>query len=608
MKKRLISICLALIFVLAQASAVFSDITDSSLAQKVAILDALGIMQGMGNDQFNPNGSLTRAQFCKIAVTAMGISDVSAYTSYTIFPDVKHTHWAVGYINAAVRHPDLQDRTIIRGYVDGTFGPDKTVNYGEVCTMLLRMLGYTEEDVGPFWPADYIAKAQALGITDGVSVSDAKAAVKRSDAAILLLNTLTTPLKDNAGATLMDNLASSTVDGGVLLATSRTDSSLAAGEAVFYEESADGTVTRRTAGTLDSSLIGVYGTMVLKDNAVVGVIPQQGRTESYTVTAVTADSIQTTVQTIRPGSADRLYVTRAGHTVGTFSELWSSIWPGDTLTVYYDAFGSPVLMAVLSGASPTASSSFVYRDGSAVEIPQDYTILKNGVVVSRDQLEQYDVVTLDAAGRQALVSDARVSGQYSEASPSAASPETITVCGQTYAVSDRAASTFTNLSLKDYITLLFNTAGEVVAAYPKSAVSADMQGVVTSVQGDQVTVTLVNGLTLRSMQVSAGDLSGLQGCVVTVGQSSNGAIFLTRSSLSGKISGSWTIAERKLGSASVSPDVQVYVQDGDDGTMATARVSDISAEAVPESRIRYTVQDSAGTVLLIVVTPAAVKG
>lgn len=608
MKKRLISICLAVLFALAPASAAFTDITDSSLAQKVAILDALGIMQGMGNDQFNPNGSLTRAQFCKIAVTAMGISDVSAYTSYTIFPDVKHTHWAAGYINAAVRHPDLKDRSIIRGYVDGTFGPDKTVNYGEVCTMLLRMLGYTEEDVGPFWPADYIAKAQALGLTEGVSISDAKAAVKRSDTAILLLNTLTAPLKDNAGGTLMDSLASSTVDGGILLATSRTDSSLAAGEAIFYEESAGDTVTRRTAGTLDSSLIGVYGTMVLKDNAVVGVIPQQGRTETYTVTAVTADSIQTTAQTIRPGSADKLYVTRAGHAVGTFSELWSSIWPGDALMVYYDAFGSPVLMAVLSGSSPTASSSFVYGAGNSIEIPQDYTIVKNGVSISRDQLEQYDVVTLDAASRQALVSDAKVSGQYSAASPSAASPETITVCGQTYTVSGRTASTFTNLNLKDYITLLFNTAGEVVAAYPKSTVSADMQGVVTSVQGDQVTVSLVNGLTLRSMQVSAGDLSGLQGCIVTVGQSSNGAIFLTRSSLSGKTSGSWTIAERRLGSASVSPDVQVYVQDGDEGTMTAARVSDIAAAAVPENQIRYTVQDNAGTVLLIVVTPAAVNG
>ena len=85
MKKRLISIGMALVFTLAPASAAFSDISDSEVAQAAAILDSLGIMQGMGNNQFNPNGSLTRAQFCKMAVTAMGFTDVSAYGSYTIF-------------------------------------------------------------------------------------------------------------------------------------------------------------------------------------------------------------------------------------------------------------------------------------------------------------------------------------------------------------------------------------------------------------------------------------------------------------------------------------------------------------------------------------------
>lgn len=608
MKKRLISICLALLCVFAPASAAFSDITDSSLAQKVAILDALGIMQGMGDNQFNPDGSLTRAQFCKIAVTAMGISDVSAYASYTIFPDVKHTHWAAGYINAAVRHPDLKERSIIRGYVDGTFGPDKTVNYGEVCTMLLRMLGYTEEDVGPFWPADYIAKAQAVGLTEGVSVTDAKSAVKRSDAAILLLNTLNAPLKDDAGATLMDNLASVTVDGGILLATSGTDSSLAANEALFFEDGAAGAVTRRTAGALDSSMIGVRGTLVLKSNAVAGIIPTQDRTESYTVTAVSESGIQTSTQTIRPGSDDKLFVSRAGHSVGTFSELWSDIQAGDTLTMYYDGLGSLVLMAVLSGSSPAAGNSFVFGVEDSAEIPQDYTILKNGTAVNREQLQKYDVVTLDADSRQALVSDAKLSGQYSAASPSASDPETVTVCGQSYSVSKRAASSFAGLELKDYITLLFNAAGEVVAAYPKSSVNADMKGIVTDVQEDRVTVSLVNGLTMRNMQVSASDLSGLLGRVVTVGQSSNGSVFLTRSSFSGKLEGSWSVADAKLGSASVSTDVQLYVQDGDDGAVAAARVSDVSLDVVPESEILYTEQDGTGTVILIVAGPDVING
>ena len=148
MKKRFVSLCLAGLIMVAPASAVFTDISDSRVSQTAAVLDALGIMQGVGGGSFAPGKALTRTQFCKLAVTAMGVTDVSPYASYTIFPDVKHSHWAAPYINAAVRHPELKEKAIIRGYADGSFGPDKIVSYGEVCTMLLRMLGYKEEDVG----------------------------------------------------------------------------------------------------------------------------------------------------------------------------------------------------------------------------------------------------------------------------------------------------------------------------------------------------------------------------------------------------------------------------------------------------------------------------
>lgn len=100
------------------------------------------------------------------------------------------SHWAARYVNAALRHPDFKDNYIIRGYADGTFGPDRQLTYGEVCTMLLRMLGYKESDIGPFWPADYIAQANALGLTQGISIKDAKTPVTRADAATMLLNTL----------------------------------------------------------------------------------------------------------------------------------------------------------------------------------------------------------------------------------------------------------------------------------------------------------------------------------------------------------------------------------------------------------------------------------
>ena len=103
MKKRFISLCLTLALTAATAGAAFSDISSGSLQQTASVLGSLGIMQGTGNNRFEPNRPLTRAEFCKLAVTAMGIDDASPYASYTIFPDVRASHWAARYVNAALR-------------------------------------------------------------------------------------------------------------------------------------------------------------------------------------------------------------------------------------------------------------------------------------------------------------------------------------------------------------------------------------------------------------------------------------------------------------------------------------------------------------------------
>ena len=140
MKKRFISLCLTLALTAAPAGAAFSDISSGSLQQTASILGSLGIMQGTGNNRFEPNRPLTRAEFCKLAVTAMGIDDASPYASYTIFPDVHASHWAARYVNAALRHPDFKDNYIIRGYADGTFRPDEYITRADVIKIMNNML------------------------------------------------------------------------------------------------------------------------------------------------------------------------------------------------------------------------------------------------------------------------------------------------------------------------------------------------------------------------------------------------------------------------------------------------------------------------------------
>lgn len=602
MKKRFVSLCLAGLIMVAPASAVFTDISDSRVSQTAAVLDALGIMQGVGGGSFAPGKALTRAQFCKLAVTAMGVTDVSPYASYTIFPDVKHSHWAAPYINAAVRHPELKEKSIIRGYADGSFGPDKIVSYGEVCTMLLRMLGYKEEDVGPFWPADYIAQAQAIGLTDGVTIADARAAVKRGDAAVLLLNALNTDKKGEEGSTLLDKVASSTVKDCILLETGKTYSGLAADAALFYEDGVvDAESPRKTAGTLDSSMIGVYGTIVIgkgSSKVAVGVIPNGNKTEAYEVVNAEADRIVTTNGTLRPDRKTKLYISR-DHVMNEYENAWANLQSGDTLTLYYNEYGVLQLMAVLPKTTAGATHSFVYGLATSRRIPAEYTIIKNGAKIDASKLKKYDVVTLDAANRQAIVSDTRLSGKYQTDSTTYSHPSQVDILGQKFSVSSEAAATFKDMKLNDYITLLFDADGNVAAAYPKKDVSAEMQGIVTKIGGEKATVTLTNGLTLRDIPIAKDVKTDVMGRLVTVSQSGEGADLIRRT-LSGKTAGNWSVAEGKLGSNAVSSKVRVYEEVLSGAPLNAINVSDIDLTSVPASQIKYTVQDNAGTVTNIV--------
>ena len=608
MKKRFISLCLTLALTAAPAGAAFSDISSGSLQQTASILGSLGIMQGTGNNRFEPNRPLTRAEFCKLAVTAMGIDDASPYASYTIFPDVHASHWAARYVNAALRHPDFKENYIIRGYADGTFGPDRQLTYGEVCTMLLRMLGYKESDIGPFWPADYIAQANALGLTQGVSIKDAKTPVTRADAATMLLNTLGTATHSDGqeGSPLISRVSSSTVENCILLETSETDSLLAADEALFYE---NGTLSaRKTAGKLDRSLIGVYGTLVIGkkgDNVAVGVVPDTAsRQETYEVVNAAADRIVTKTGAFRPNRDTPTYLSRDSSAedskLKSLTEVWSSILPGDTLHAYYNEYGSLALLAVLPGTSISHANTFVYGIATSANIPSEYKIVKNGAVIDPSGLKKYDVVTLDAANRQALVSDTRVSGRYSEGGPTVSYPQEVKVYGNSFRISDSAAAFFKDMKLKDYITLLFDADGNVAAAYPRSTVSADMQGIVTAIDESKATVTLTNGVTLRNMDIDKLDKpTALMGRLVSVSTNGDKAVLVKRS-LSGKTSGEWSLSDGKLGTKSVSSRVNVYEEVLSGAPLSRIALSDIPLSKVPSSDIRYTVTDSAGTITTVI--------
>ena len=191
MKKRILTWLLAismlgsLLTVPAGAAAVtkFSDVSDSYTATAVETLRLMGVLDGYGDGTFRPDTVLNRAQFCKMAVYAMdGSGELGRYSTVTIFPDVKPSHWASAYINMAAR------KGIISGFADGKFKPDQTVTAGQAVTILMRGLGYKDEDMGGVWPQSYMAEAQTNGLLKSTGITSAYAGLTRAQAAKLFLN------------------------------------------------------------------------------------------------------------------------------------------------------------------------------------------------------------------------------------------------------------------------------------------------------------------------------------------------------------------------------------------------------------------------------------
>lgn len=419
---------------------------------------------------------------------------------------------------------------------------------------------------------------------------------------MLLLNALNTDKKGEEGSTLLDKVASSTVKDCILLETGKTYSGIAADAALFYEDGVvDAESPRKTAGTLDSSMIGVYGTIVIgkgSSKVAVGVIPNGNKTETYEVVNAAADRIVTTNGTLRPDRKTKLYISR-DHVMNEYENAWANLQSGDTLTLYYNEYGVLQLMAVLPKTTAGAAHSFVYGLATSRRIPAEYTIIKNGAKIDASKLKKYDVVTLDAANRQAIVSDTKLSGKYQTDSTTYSHPSQVKILGKDFEVSSEAAATFKDMKLNDYITLLFDADGNVAAAYPKKDVSAEMQGIVTKIDAEKATVTLTNGLTLRDISIAKDVKTDVMGRLVTVSQSGEKADLIRRT-LSGKTAGNWSVAEGKLGSNAVSSKVRVYEEVLSGAPLNAINVSDIDLTSVPASQIKYTVQDNAGTVTNIV--------
>ena len=326
MKQRILALLLAaglcLGLIAAAPALAFSDVSGEELSEAVEVLSGLGIVSGYSDGSYHPDDALTRAQFCKLAVLTEGHGDQARGSAYrTRFSDVPGGGWAAPYINLAC------EEGLVSGYGDGRFGPDDPVTVGQAVTVVLRLLGYTAEEIGPFWPEDYLNKAVALGLLDGLP-ADGGAGLTRGDAALLLYRVLRQTDRD--GQDYIDNLCASKVTGAVLLDNNA--------------EAADGTL-----GTVE-----VYANQTInwyepaEAGKTVGFLPDDSSHRTLRPAEVAADGITAAGGgTYAISSGTRVLLDGA---VSTYGDCWYELEGREQVTLYYTDSGALDLVVASEAA------------------------------------------------------------------------------------------------------------------------------------------------------------------------------------------------------------------------------------------------------------------
>ena len=109
------------------AAAPYSDLNTAAwYAKYVNFAASKGIVNGRPDGTFDPDASITRAEFATMIANFAGVGRVEAPSASN---DVAG-HWAAGYIVA------LERANIVTGYEDGTFRPNANITRAEAATMV----------------------------------------------------------------------------------------------------------------------------------------------------------------------------------------------------------------------------------------------------------------------------------------------------------------------------------------------------------------------------------------------------------------------------------------------------------------------------------------
>lgn len=183
-----------------QSSVTFPDVQKHWAKPDIELLASKQIVKGISKLQFSPNEKVTRAQFVTLLTQALALSDMKK-SSHTPFKDVTNTDWYATSITAAL------DANLTKGYADGSFRPNQTINREQMVVMAISALeyvqgkqaadlsilqGFTDEKTVSPWAKEAVAQAVQARLVKGWPDGTFKphAVATRAESVVVLKNLL----------------------------------------------------------------------------------------------------------------------------------------------------------------------------------------------------------------------------------------------------------------------------------------------------------------------------------------------------------------------------------------------------------------------------------
>lgn len=184
--KRALSLALATVMTMGLmvvgTGASYADVKATDNVEAIEVLQAVGIMTGDENGDFNPDANVTRNEIAVIMSNLLNL-DYDYYRGTNPFVDVPD--WAAPYVAACAAEG------VVAGIGNNMYGGSNDVTAAQAALMIMKALGYFQyqADFENDWQIATIRQASYINLFDNIN-ANAETALTRNQIAQLVLNGL----------------------------------------------------------------------------------------------------------------------------------------------------------------------------------------------------------------------------------------------------------------------------------------------------------------------------------------------------------------------------------------------------------------------------------